>query len=521
MAGTTNASDEGQTKESHTDEYDLVPWDAHAIPATRPGHLALLSSLAGGPRPKLEGCRILEVGCANGANLLPLTFYRPDISALGVDTSSVQIEQARSAAREIGCENVRFERIDLRELKERSLAPFDFIITHGVLSWVAEDARRALFDLIARHLAPDGVAYVSYNVNPGWKIRGLLREMMLSQLGDIEDPAERTAKAQERALEYSDLLEARSEHPYCNLLRGELDLLATISPSHVTHDHLEAHNYPFWITEIVEAAERHGLAHLSDAGFQPDELPRLTTARASLTELGFAGIDLELYLDLLTNRQIRASILCRAEAAGARRLGSEIFDDEDLYVESRLAAELDDSAVDAMTGAALDLIRSKPRISAIELMEEAGRIARSDDHVPTPEDLERFRRQLLELHERGFIELFFLDHPLPTESAPSTHRLARFEAGRGDHLTTPSQTYYPLDDLERYLLFLLDGTRGASEIISSLLEESRAGDLSVEVDGRRIGDGNELASVFEQFYEETLTCFHLAGLLVPLAEHGD
>ena len=55
---------------------------------------------------------------------------------------------------------------------------FDYVICHGVYSWVPEAVQDRILEICARNLTPDGVAYVSYNTYPGWHARGLARDLM-------------------------------------------------------------------------------------------------------------------------------------------------------------------------------------------------------------------------------------------------------------------------------------------------------------------------------------------------------
>lgn len=72
-----------------------------------------------------------------------------------------------------------------------SLGRFDYILTHGVYSWVPPAVQEKILRLCASNLTEHGVAYVSYNVNPGWSMRGMLRDMMCYHASRFEDPRER------------------------------------------------------------------------------------------------------------------------------------------------------------------------------------------------------------------------------------------------------------------------------------------------------------------------------------------
>src|SRR5690348_8888319 len=156
--------------------YDAVPSGGGAIGGTRPDYLAATAKLRGVDAPDVRRCRVLDLGCATGGNLLAMALAFPESSFVGVDLSPRQIAAARSAAREIGVDNVRFESMSITDIDE-TFGTFDYIVSHGVYSWVPLEVQQKLLEVCSRNLAPDGIAYVSYNTYPGWHLRGLVRDM--------------------------------------------------------------------------------------------------------------------------------------------------------------------------------------------------------------------------------------------------------------------------------------------------------------------------------------------------------
>ena len=156
--------------ESAPNNYDAVPYESLSFAQSHPARMSGMAKLFGLAAPPLATARVLELGCTYGGNLLPLAMRYPGAQFVGVDFSQVQIERANKSRDELGLRNVTFRQADIRDIAKES-GQFDYIVAHGVYSWVPSDVQEALLELMGRHLAPEGVGYVSYNVYPGWKMR--------------------------------------------------------------------------------------------------------------------------------------------------------------------------------------------------------------------------------------------------------------------------------------------------------------------------------------------------------------
>jgi SAM-dependent methyltransferase len=244
--------------------YDELPYDSVPIPQSHPDHLAALATLAGCNAPDPSRARILELGCAEGANLLPIAFYWPDTECVGVDLSRVQAEAGQRLARAAGIGNCRILHADLCELPA-DLGQFDYVIAHGVYSWVPPPVQEALLDACRRHLAPQGIAHVSFNVAPGWTSRQALRGVLMRAVSGIGTPAGQVEAAR-RELDRLAQCFAESElraHPD---LPDEIAFLHDASPAYLFHEYLAAHNAPESLDRFRQRAASHGLTFLCDAG---------------------------------------------------------------------------------------------------------------------------------------------------------------------------------------------------------------------------------------------------------------
>src|SRR5438094_55973 len=137
--------------------YDQVPYPSFAFPFTHPSRLAALARLAGLDAPPLEQCRVLELGCARGGNVIPMAAQLPHARFLGIDLSPVQIDAANQTIRALGLANIELRRMDILDVTATT-GEFDYIIAHGVWSWVPPVVREKILAILAQNLAPDGIA---------------------------------------------------------------------------------------------------------------------------------------------------------------------------------------------------------------------------------------------------------------------------------------------------------------------------------------------------------------------------
>ena len=204
--------------------YDAVPYGGGAIASTRPDYVAAAARLRGLRAPDVRRCRVLYLGCATGGNLLSMALTFPESTFVGVDLSPRQIASARAAAQAIGVDNVRFEAMSIADIDD-DFGTFDYIVSHGVYSWVPAEIQHAILAVCARNLAPDGIAYVSYNTYPGWHARAVVREMMLFHDRPELSPSDRVQRAR-------DLLESvakavpKSDEVYAAVLQEEIHCVA-------------------------------------------------------------------------------------------------------------------------------------------------------------------------------------------------------------------------------------------------------------------------------------------------------
>jgi SAM-dependent methyltransferase len=150
-----------------TNPYDEVLYPSRTLPQTHPSRLATVAFLRGMQPASIGRCRVLELGCGTAANLIPMAFHHPESEFVGLDLAERPIAFGRSNISALGLHNITLHLMDLCEANPERLGCFDYIIAHGVYSWVPQSVRERILAISREMLNPQGVAYISYNAYPG------------------------------------------------------------------------------------------------------------------------------------------------------------------------------------------------------------------------------------------------------------------------------------------------------------------------------------------------------------------
>jgi methyltransferase-like protein len=297
-----------------TSYYDAVPYDSHPFPQATVEHLEALAFLFGLESPAPAQARVLELGCAAGGNLTPFAARHPQARAMGVDVSQVQVRQGAAAVGQAGLENVELRALDIARI-DASFGQFDYIVCHGVYSWVPAPVQDAILRVCSENLAPNGVAYVSYNVYPGWKAREIVRDAMILRGAPRDEPDEKLSYAR-GMLEFLEQ-SARPDSVLKKTLEENMPIVRASSGAYLLHEFLEPCNSPCYFKEFVERAGARGLSYLAEA--EPSTMFVQNYGEKVrdplLRECGGSQIMMEQYLDFLVNRTFRQTLLVKQERA--------------------------------------------------------------------------------------------------------------------------------------------------------------------------------------------------------------
>jgi len=300
--------------------YEEIPYDALPHPATHPARLASVATFVGHPAPRVDCCSVLEVGCNDGSNLIPMAVSLPESRFVGCDLSPRAIEEGRRTIDALGLTNIVLLEADLAALAPEH-GEFDFIIAHGVYSWVPAQVRDALFALAAQRLADHGILYVSFNVLPGCRVRQAAWDVLHHHVDRIDDARTRLAAARQLARLIADGGSASLESDQA--VRTELGAIAQRSDSELCHDDLAVPNEPVLFHSFAEHAGRHGLRYLAEAELHTMDVMTGISSEAQAFLSTLDPLAREQYLDFVRLRRFRQSLLVRHDSPADTRTSSQ------------------------------------------------------------------------------------------------------------------------------------------------------------------------------------------------------
>ncbi len=471
--------------------YDDLPYGSRAVRESHPAFLAAVGRLFGVAAPDPATARVLELGCAEGGNLLPMALAEPGARFLGVDLSAGQIAAGEARRALLGLANVELRAADVGSLGG-DVGTFDYVVAHGLYSWVPEEVADSVLALVGRVLAPGGVAYVSYNTYPAWHLRGLVRDLLVRGTPAGAPPAERIARARELLAFVSENARDRSR-AYGELLRDVAAQFARHDDARLFHEWLEGDNRPAWYLDFVARAARHGLAPVADARLAAMPMGRVKPEVDDLLSSRAAGrLEKEELLDVLRNRAFRQTLLVRAPAPGLEEPDPRALDG--LLFSTDLLPAGGDGGSATFRGPAGTLSTDDPRlVAALRTLHEAAPRALPLSAL-APGAGEELRPALLRCVAAGLVEPRVGEVPCAPSAGerPVASPLARVEASEGPLVTSLAHRNVELDPSARLLLRELDG-RPRAEVAAALAPALvRAGLLSAP-------DGGEPAA--EEAYE--------------------
>lgn len=471
--------------------YDEMPYSNKFFPQTHPDRLATIGVLFGMSPTPIEKCRVLELGCGNGSNLIYQAVTLSGSEFVGVDLAAGHIDLASKSAKDLGVSNVAFHQMDVTKMTVEEFGKFDYIIAHGLFSWVPDFVRESVLQLYRNMLTENGIGYVSYNAYPGAHYREMAQEMMRYHTRGNAAPMEKV----NAALQFvSDLYnDSPDDGIYKLMLQHEVQRHEDDGPEIVFHDDLAEINRAFYFHEFAGLLEKNGLQFLSEEKLSSLSMqkfsPEVRTKINAITDV----IEREQYLDFLKGRVFRKTLFCHKEVKLNRDVPASHMDK--FFVDSFLqpvsdAIEIDTRKVERFTGlggvniqidhpltkAVLYLLYTSPQGSKKfgDTLNEARILLEGNGYVSENwnEEFEAVRNIMFQIAcETDIVELHLLERPPVSDlpEKPKTHPLPLWQLQYADAVATPLNIGMRVNDpVARHLLYLLDGTRTKADLVPEL-----------------------------------------------------
>jgi len=527
-----------------SNSYDEVPYASHPYPQTHPSRLFTVATLFGLAPTPVERCRVLELGAAAGGNLIPMAEAFPESEFIGIDLSARQVADGDRLIQAAGLANLTLRHASIAAV-DATYGAFDYIVCHGVFSWVPADLRAKILEICRQCLTPNGIAYISYNTYPGWHVRGMVREMMRYHTREVSAPGERLARA--RGLLDFLARSARTEGPYPAILKTEQERLRHQADHYLYHEHLEDVNDPLYFHQFIDLARGHGLRYLGEArvetmiagNFGPE-------VRKMLASLEADQIETEQYLDFLRNRAFRETLLVRETLApdweiDPGRVRTLHVASEGKPVGKKEPDIRSDAAIDYRTRSGMGLTTRRPLLKAAmkaladrwpgtvafpDLLLAARALLGASPDDPVAEDDARelaanlvntyVSSDLIELYGAAICPAAVSDRPVAMVSARAGVAAGAAAVANQRHVLVT------LSEMDRCLMPLLDGTHDRAALLDELTAQAAAGGLQVQRDGAPISGEDAVRGTLAGVLDTTLKGIAGNALLVagPTSKMG-
>ena len=476
----------------HATAYDRFSYPGHPFGETHPGHLATLGSLFGMKPTPLDSCRVLELGCGDGANLIPVAFQWPESEFVGLDLSGQAVRRGNELIARLELKNIVLHACNIMDVSAQ-FGSFDYIIAHGVYSWVPDPVRRKMLSILRENLTPQGIGFISYNCYPGCHSRDIARRMMRYHVRGMTEPGQRVA--QSRSLMALMAEASATDSIYGLELRDQLERLKEVDDHVLFHDDLSEEATPFYLHEVAEEAARHGLQYLCDAAFSYSRFERLPPqARQALAAIPEDdAVTREQYADFVEARSFRESLFCHDSIKLNRSIDPRCVTRCHLGTSARPQ----DGPIDPSAGGVVrfktengSTLATDHRLSKA-VIQELGRVwpqtisfVDAVDRVLATlgaqaepikanlgEEIDALAELLFRAFSTGQFELHLFPPRLTTTIAqrPEASALARRQAEMAMAVTNlRHRTVSMKDDTVRRFLTLVDGTRTLDELVTDL-----------------------------------------------------
>lgn len=524
-----------ENNNTNQNTYDEVPYHSYPYPQSQPDHLRVMGMLFGMNPPELKKARVLELGCAEGGNIVPHAVNYPNSEFIGVDLSKVQIDAGLQHVKSLGVKNIQLKHASIMDINEKEYGKFDYIICHGVISWVPKEVREKILDIASKQLTPNGIAYISYNTLPGWNTVRTIRDMMLYHGEGFKTPQEKVNQARLLLKFVKDSLEGQNS-PYANFMTQEFELLSKQSDHYLRHDHLEEDNKQFYFSEFMKEAASRGMQYLSDTSIASMYVGNMPKVAAEKLQTINDIVRTEQYMDYITNRRFRSTLLCHQSVKLNRNLNADII--KKFRMSFNVAPDQDEAQKDLNNNDIMKfyynnnkenfISSSSPSLkSVLMVFSENQNIPLSFDEIVDMANKklqgnhkDAIAKELLanamQLVIKGYmnLSLFAYDKQKVDLSKPKVTKLAYYQATNTPNtwVTNLMHNAVGVNAFDKFAIKYMDGKHTQAQIVDQLVSDIDSGAITIQKDGQKIDNKDDIKKQIESFMDNTMIRFSQQAL---------
>lgn len=507
-----------------------IIFDSKPNPERTPDRLRTIAALKGVSTASIQQCSVLDIGCGTGMDLIAHALSAPQSSFVGIDTSEEHLAVGKDLIAAMGLRNVQLHKQDILTFEIESQS-YDYIVCHGVYSWVPKQVQKKILSLCSQGLQQHGVAYISFNTQPGWATRGALRKY-LALFDDQTLPAfERVEAARERMKAMLARLED-SQTAYTQQLFAEVRACGQQSAAFVYHELLSPVCDSFFLDEFCQVAAEHNLQYLGDGRpsrmrIQNDELEDQHFRKALQLSLQDAVVQEQVW-DILLPNSIRGCLLVHSDLSLDSTPNLSVFENSfftSTLVPLATSPRIIDRSIEIFTDPREYTFEiAEPTFKAILfcLSEQWPQVISFADlhkavlaHVPecSKDTITTF------LSEYFFANLLDVFQSPPSitrdiSELPQVFPLARQQAAMGyDWVSNTRFEFISISELDSKILPLLDGAHTQQTILQKLGDGIAAGDFEVAIK-EEAKESEPLDSLLKEQLQYSLAFYAESALLI-------
>jgi len=513
--------------------YDEIPYQSYPYAQSSPDKLATLGTLFGMNPPKIETARVLELGCAEGGNIIPHAVHYPKGEYIGIDLSKVQIEAGQKHIKELRLKNIELKHCSITDVDD-SFGKFDYIICHGVLSWVPDFVQDKIIEISKKNLSKNGIAYISYNTLPGWNMVRTIRDMMIYHAKSF---SENEKVSQSRALlEFVKESLEGSDTPYAKVLKQEAELLSKQGDHYIRHDHLEENNKQFYFSAFMQKAKEQGLQYLSDCSLSSMYLGNMKQQVAEKLQEINDIVRTEQYMDFITNRRFRSTLLCHNDIRLNRSLNNDSIRNFAISLDITADKSLKDAVIEnnelmkfyfkgdkkqyisttssALKAAFYVLIENKGYpLTFKDLINKA-------DKLLTGSNKEQIEAELIKncmnLVIKGYMDIHLQnrDKEKIKLDKPNVSKLVQYQVEKTTNNWVTNQLHLPISInlFDKFAVKYMNGKNTKEQILEELVKEAAEGKIILSKNNKKIEDKDQIRKELLVNLDNTIERFAMQGI---------